>query len=97
MSKYISDEHHKAFGLMSEAREILFSALHGPVESRQILAEGLERLGLAFEFAENPFGTVSLCPDCENFCLEKTAEGNTRCLSCDHEWNEVSGDYHAEH
>jgi len=96
-NKYLSDEHHKALSLMAEARKILFKELHGPIESRKILAEGLERLGLAFEFVENPLGDVSLCPDCEGFCLEKTTEGETRCLSCDHEWSEKPGGCHAEH
>lgn len=97
VSKYISDEHHRALALMAEARKILFTALHGPMESREVLAEGLDKLGLAFEFVENPLGKVSLCPGCEGFCLEKTVDGKTKCLSCDHEWSEYSGGCHAEH
>lgn len=97
MDNYISEDHHKAVALMAEARKILFSALHGPVESRQVLAEGLDRLGLAFEFVENPLGEVALCPECECFCLEKTTEGTTQCLSCDKEWSESAGECHAEH
>lgn len=96
-SKCISDEHHKALTLMAEARKILFTELHGPIESRKVLAEGLDKLGLAFEFVENPLGEVSLCPDCEGFCLEQLEEGEIKCLSCDHQWSEKSGGCHAEH
>jgi len=98
VSNFISDEHNRALALMAEARKILFTELHGPIETRQVLAEGLEKLGLAFEFVENPLGEVSLCPDCEGFCLEKTSEGKNKCLSCDHEWSAHSGGgCHAEH
>lgn len=91
---YISEEHHKAFELMSEARKILFSALHGPLETRERLAAGLDKLGIAFEFVENPTGEVDLCTNCGSHVLDKTAAGHTRCLSCDHQW---SGDGIAEH
>lgn len=97
MAEYISEEHQRALDLMSAARKILFAALHGPLASRQVLAEGLDRLGLAFEFVENPLGEVTLCPACEGFCLERSAEGTHRCLSCDHEWSERPGVCHAEH
>lgn len=97
MSKYISEEHHKAVDLMSRAREILFSQLHGQLEARKVLAEGLDRLGLAFEYVENPLGVVTICPNCEGFCLEKTLDGKNQCLNCDHVWSECSGGRHAEH
>lgn len=97
MSQYISDEHHQALTLMAEARKILFAELHKSPESRPILAEGLDRLGLAFEFVENPLGEVALCPGCEGFCLEQTKDGRTKCLSCDHEWCENPGGSLAEH
>ena len=97
MGKFISEEHQRALTLMSEARKILFTALHGPMSSRQVLAQSLDRLGLAFEFVENPLGEVLLCPSCEGFCLDITPEGKHKCLSCDHEWPVDSGVQHAAH
>jgi len=94
VEKYISEEHHKALGLMTEARQILFAALHGPMETREVLAAGLDKLGAAFEFVENPLGEICLCPDCGSYALDRTAEGQNVCLSCDHEWD---GARHAEH
>jgi len=97
VQEYISKEHRKAFTLMAEARSLLFSALHRSTNERQSLAEGLDRLGVAFEYLEKPLGDVPLCPACGCFCVEEQTDGTAACLSCDHLWQKETGECHADH
>lgn len=87
MSKFVSESHRVAFDKMSDARSILFQELHYPACRTHELVEGVDRLGLAFEFVEHPLETVHLCPQCESFCLEVNLDGSYLCLSCDHQWS----------
>lgn len=82
-----SKRYHTALEMMSDARRILFLELHCPGSRTQELVNGVDRLSLAFEFAENPLGRVRLCPNCECFCLETLPDGSYRCFSCDHHWS----------
>jgi len=91
MGGFAQEEHSRAIHLMAEARKILFHELHCPGGLCRELIEGVDRLGLSFEFAENPDEPIVLCPQCECLYWEETAEGKRRCLSCDHEWRDTSG------
>ena len=86
MGEIISESHRRALGMMSDAREILYRELHYPFNRTHELVAGVDRLALAFEFVENPLGEVTLCPECECFCLETFQDGSFKCLSCDHCW-----------
>lgn len=87
MVEIVSESQRKALNMMAAARQILFHELHCPEERSLELAEGVDRLALAFEFVENPLGQVPICPECECFCLETYVDGSFRCLSCDHQWS----------
>lgn len=86
MNEIISDSHRRAIEKMTNARRILFRELHFPASRTHELVAGVDRLSLAFEFAEHPLETVELCPQCECFCLEIHPDGSYTCLSCDHHW-----------
>lgn len=87
MAGIASKNHRIALDMMSDARRILFHELHCSGSRTRELVNGVDRLALAFEFAENPLGTVPLCPNCECFCLETHPDGSFSCLSCDHHWS----------
>ena len=86
MNEIISEGHRKALGMMSKARKILLHELHYFPNRTLELVNGLDKLGLAFEFVEHPLEKVNLCPQCEGFCLEIFEDGSYMCLSCDHQW-----------
>ena len=86
MLEVVSETHRRAHDMMSLARQILFHELHCPEERTLELAQGIDRLSLAFEYVENPLGKVPLCPECECYCLETFDDGSFLCLSCDHIW-----------
>jgi len=90
MNGFIAEDYKKAMDLMFEARKILFHQLHCPGGLSKELIEGVDKLGLSFEFAENPDAPVMLCPQCECLYWEETEKGTYKCLCCDHEWMEMN-------
>ena len=80
----------QALNLLSEARKILFQQLHDPDELSHELVLGVDKLGEAIEFAENPHTEIHLCPDCGSLCCEPVAGDLYRCLSCDREYSSTN-------
>jgi hypothetical protein len=77
----------QALDLLSEARNILFQQLHDPEELSHELVRGVDKLGQAIEFAENPHAEIHLCPDCGSLCSEPLAGDLYLCLCCDRKYN----------
>ncbi|PLX83929.1 MAG: hypothetical protein C0617_09810 [Desulfuromonas sp.] len=75
----------KALALMQEARKLLFQQLHAPGSPSKELIKGVDKLGLAFEFAENPENPLSMCPACGSFAVTETG-GIARCAGCSSSW-----------
>ena len=84
-----NDKQHlgQALALLSEARKILFQQLHDPEQLSHELVQGVDKLGQAIEFAENPHGEIHLCPDCGSLCSEQLAGDLYLCLSCNREFD----------
>ena len=61
MTKKEESNVDQALSLLSEARKILFQRLHNPEKLSQELVRGVDKLGQAIEFAENPHTEIHLC------------------------------------
>jgi hypothetical protein len=77
----------EALSHMYGAQEILFSQLRNPATLSRDVAEGLDSLFRAIEFAENPGVRILTCPECASTCLDEIENGGRTCLSCDLTWD----------
>ncbi len=87
MTRMPSGQIQEALSLLYDAREMFFQQLRDPSLGCLEVAEGLDDLFRAIEFAEHPDVGVPLCPCCSSLCLEELGGGYYSCLSCDEQWH----------
>jgi len=88
MNNLSAKDVENAFSFLSEARKILFQQLHEPGTRSIALVEGVDKLGAAFELAENPDCLFHICPTCESIASENLNDGTFHCFSCDEVWQQ---------
>ena len=74
---------------MEQARDLLLEHVRNPEDCCQNIAESLDLLNNAYNFAANPYQFVPACPQCGGTNNEPKGHGYS-CLDCDHPW--VPGD-----
>ena len=85
MDKALESPVMVALDFMEKARRLLIEQLSTPGGLNPNVAESLDLLDSACEFASHPDEQVITCPACGSIYNEPHGMGYT-CLCCDHPW-----------